>query len=160
MTAMTAPFLTDYDLYLLGEGDHYRLYEKLGARRPLNGSIATTLRKARSVLAQGKDSGGPVAGSLQLYPGAATQLPHRRPARRTLGRASQFRRIALRRQWSGQTGRSHGRARRLARPLAPAERDASAPGDRDLQSSTDRRDQGTRLRKLSCHAALLAPPAR
>jgi 1,4-alpha-glucan branching enzyme len=31
MMALTAPFLTDYDLYLLGEGDHYRLYEKLGA---------------------------------------------------------------------------------------------------------------------------------
>src|SRR5258708_4110329 len=31
MMAMTAPFLTDYDLYLLGEGNHYRIYEKLGA---------------------------------------------------------------------------------------------------------------------------------
>src|SRR5262249_11106271 len=29
--AMTATFLTDYDLYLLGEGKHYRLYDKLGA---------------------------------------------------------------------------------------------------------------------------------
>ena len=25
------PFLTDYDLYLLGEGNHFRMYEKLGA---------------------------------------------------------------------------------------------------------------------------------
>ena len=25
------PFLTDYDLYLLGEGKHYRIYDKLGA---------------------------------------------------------------------------------------------------------------------------------
>jgi 1,4-alpha-glucan branching enzyme len=25
------PFLTDYDLYLLGEGNHYRIYDKLGA---------------------------------------------------------------------------------------------------------------------------------
>jgi 1,4-alpha-glucan branching enzyme len=31
MLATTAAFLTEYDLYLLGEGDHYRLYEKLGA---------------------------------------------------------------------------------------------------------------------------------
>src|SRR5262249_20434908 len=31
MTSMIAPFLTDYDLYLLGEGNHYRIYEKLGA---------------------------------------------------------------------------------------------------------------------------------
>ncbi|MBV8234448.1 MAG: 1,4-alpha-glucan branching protein GlgB, partial [Acidimicrobiia bacterium] len=31
MIATTAPFLTDYDLYLLGQGKHYRLYEKLGA---------------------------------------------------------------------------------------------------------------------------------
>src|SRR5262245_5084367 len=31
MTSMIAPFLTDYDLYLLGEGNHYRTYEKLGA---------------------------------------------------------------------------------------------------------------------------------
>jgi 1,4-alpha-glucan branching enzyme len=28
---MTTPFLTDYDLYLLGEGTHNRIYEKLGA---------------------------------------------------------------------------------------------------------------------------------
>jgi 1,4-alpha-glucan branching enzyme len=28
---MTSPFLTDYDLYLLGEGNHYRIYDKLGA---------------------------------------------------------------------------------------------------------------------------------
>src|SRR5277367_6391814 len=25
------PFLTDYDLYLFGEGNHFRLYDKLGA---------------------------------------------------------------------------------------------------------------------------------
>jgi 1,4-alpha-glucan branching enzyme len=31
MTTMTTPFLTDYDLYLLGEGTHFRIYEKLGA---------------------------------------------------------------------------------------------------------------------------------
>jgi 1,4-alpha-glucan branching enzyme len=31
MSALTAPFLTDYDLHLLGEGNHYHLYEKLGA---------------------------------------------------------------------------------------------------------------------------------
>jgi 1,4-alpha-glucan branching enzyme len=31
MIATAAPFLTDYDLYLLGEGNHYRIYEKLGA---------------------------------------------------------------------------------------------------------------------------------
>jgi 1,4-alpha-glucan branching enzyme len=31
LLATTSPILTDYDLYLLGEGDHYRLYEKLGA---------------------------------------------------------------------------------------------------------------------------------
>jgi 1,4-alpha-glucan branching enzyme len=31
MTASTSPFLTDYDLFLLGEGNHYRIYEKLGA---------------------------------------------------------------------------------------------------------------------------------
>jgi 1,4-alpha-glucan branching enzyme len=31
MIAATAPFLTDYDLYLLEEGNHYRIYEKLGA---------------------------------------------------------------------------------------------------------------------------------
>src|SRR4051794_26126534 len=32
MTATTlSPFLTDYDLYLLGEGNHRRIYEKLGA---------------------------------------------------------------------------------------------------------------------------------
>jgi 1,4-alpha-glucan branching enzyme len=31
MIATPAPFLTDYDLYLLGEGNHYRIYEKLGA---------------------------------------------------------------------------------------------------------------------------------
>lgn len=28
---MSSTFLTDYDLYLLGEGTHYRLYDKLGA---------------------------------------------------------------------------------------------------------------------------------
>ena len=28
---MSEPFLSDYDLYLLGEGTHYRLYDKLGA---------------------------------------------------------------------------------------------------------------------------------
>ncbi len=28
---MTTPFLTDYDLYLLAEGKHHRLYDKLGA---------------------------------------------------------------------------------------------------------------------------------
>jgi 1,4-alpha-glucan branching enzyme len=28
---MGNPFLTDYDLYLLGEGNHHRIYEKLGA---------------------------------------------------------------------------------------------------------------------------------
>ena len=33
MTTMTSttPFLSDYDLHLLGEGNHYRIYEKLGA---------------------------------------------------------------------------------------------------------------------------------
>jgi 1,4-alpha-glucan branching enzyme len=31
MSAIAASFLTDYDLYLLGEGNHYRIYEKLGA---------------------------------------------------------------------------------------------------------------------------------
>jgi hypothetical protein len=31
MTATITPFLTDYDLYLLGEGNHYRIYEKLWA---------------------------------------------------------------------------------------------------------------------------------
>jgi 1,4-alpha-glucan branching enzyme len=31
ITAMGTSFLTDYDLYLLGEGNHYRIYEKLGA---------------------------------------------------------------------------------------------------------------------------------
>jgi 1,4-alpha-glucan branching enzyme len=31
MLATAAPFVTDYDLYLLGEGSHYRIYEKLGA---------------------------------------------------------------------------------------------------------------------------------
>jgi len=31
MLATTTASLTDYDLYLLGEGDHYRLYEKPGA---------------------------------------------------------------------------------------------------------------------------------
>jgi 1,4-alpha-glucan branching enzyme len=31
MIATTAPFLTDYDLYLMGEGSHYHIYEKLGA---------------------------------------------------------------------------------------------------------------------------------
>ncbi len=31
MTTAIVPTLTDYDLYLLGEGSHYRIYEKLGA---------------------------------------------------------------------------------------------------------------------------------
>jgi 1,4-alpha-glucan branching enzyme len=31
MLTTTAPFLTNYDLYLLAEGNHYRIYEKLGA---------------------------------------------------------------------------------------------------------------------------------
>jgi 1,4-alpha-glucan branching enzyme len=31
MLATNTPFLTDYDLYLLGEGTHFRCYEKLGA---------------------------------------------------------------------------------------------------------------------------------
>lgn len=31
MTTTLTPFLTDYDLYLWGEGTHYRIYEKLGA---------------------------------------------------------------------------------------------------------------------------------
>jgi 1,4-alpha-glucan branching enzyme len=31
MIATTAPFLTDYDLYLMAQGSHYRIYEKLGA---------------------------------------------------------------------------------------------------------------------------------
>ena len=26
-----APWISDYDLYLLGEGTHYRAYEKMGA---------------------------------------------------------------------------------------------------------------------------------
>ncbi|MBS1819984.1 MAG: 1,4-alpha-glucan branching protein GlgB [Acidobacteria bacterium] len=32
--------LTDYDLYLLGEGTHYRAYEKLGAHRVTVGSVS------------------------------------------------------------------------------------------------------------------------
>ena len=28
---MESPFLTEFDLHLLGEGAHYRNYEKLGA---------------------------------------------------------------------------------------------------------------------------------
>ena len=31
MTTTANPFLTDFDLYLLGEGNHHRIYEKLGA---------------------------------------------------------------------------------------------------------------------------------
>jgi 1,4-alpha-glucan branching enzyme len=31
MPAIMTPFLTDYDLYLHGEGNHHRLYQKLGA---------------------------------------------------------------------------------------------------------------------------------
>jgi 1,4-alpha-glucan branching enzyme len=31
MANSTTPFLSDYDLHLLGEGNHYRIYEKLGA---------------------------------------------------------------------------------------------------------------------------------
>jgi 1,4-alpha-glucan branching enzyme len=42
MMAMTAPFLTDYDLYLLGEGNHYRIYEKLGAHVSKRDGIAGT----------------------------------------------------------------------------------------------------------------------
>jgi len=30
-SAVTSTFLTDFDLYLLGEGSHFRIYEKLGA---------------------------------------------------------------------------------------------------------------------------------
>jgi 1,4-alpha-glucan branching enzyme len=42
MIATTTPFLTDYDLYLLGEGKHYRLYEKLGAHVGDHGGTAGT----------------------------------------------------------------------------------------------------------------------
>jgi 1,4-alpha-glucan branching enzyme len=42
MKAMTPPFLTDYDLYLLGEGNHYRIYEKLGAHVTQRGRTAGT----------------------------------------------------------------------------------------------------------------------
>src|SRR5208337_349462 len=42
MLATTAPFLTDYDLYLLGEGNHYRIYEKLGAHLGERDGIAGT----------------------------------------------------------------------------------------------------------------------
>ena len=37
-----SPFLTDYDLYLLGEGKHNRLYEKLGAHLIEQDGIAGT----------------------------------------------------------------------------------------------------------------------
>ena len=30
MLTMTTPLLTDFDLHLLGEGNNYRIYEKLG----------------------------------------------------------------------------------------------------------------------------------
>lgn len=42
MTNMAAPFLTDYDLYLLGEGNHHRIYEKLGAHVISQDSILGT----------------------------------------------------------------------------------------------------------------------
>ena len=29
---MTTPALTDFDLHLLGEGTHYRVFDRLGAR--------------------------------------------------------------------------------------------------------------------------------
>ncbi len=42
MIATTASLLTDYDLYLLGEGNNYRLYEKLGAHvSERNGTAGT-----------------------------------------------------------------------------------------------------------------------
>ncbi|HYT94604.1 MAG TPA: 1,4-alpha-glucan branching protein GlgB [Gemmataceae bacterium] len=42
MITTTASFLTDYDLYLLGEGKHYRVYEKLGAHvTERNGTAGT-----------------------------------------------------------------------------------------------------------------------
>src|SRR5437899_2348860 len=31
MTAVIIPFLTDYDIHLIAEGNHYHLYDKLGA---------------------------------------------------------------------------------------------------------------------------------
>jgi hypothetical protein len=45
MIATTAPFLTDYDLYLMGEGSHYRIYEKLGLML-----VSTTARPERTLL--------------------------------------------------------------------------------------------------------------
>jgi 1,4-alpha-glucan branching enzyme len=36
------PFLTDYDLYLFGEGNHYRLYDKLGAHLIEQGGVKGT----------------------------------------------------------------------------------------------------------------------
>ncbi|MFL5240803.1 MAG: 1,4-alpha-glucan branching protein GlgB [Gemmataceae bacterium] len=42
MPAVTSPFLTDFDLYLLAEGSHYRIYEKLGAHvREQEGIVGT-----------------------------------------------------------------------------------------------------------------------
>jgi len=51
---MESPFLTDYDLHLLGEGSHYRAYEKLGAHfAELNGEpgvrFATWAPNAKAV---------------------------------------------------------------------------------------------------------------
>jgi len=31
LSSTQAPWLSDYDLYLLGEGTHYRAYQKMGA---------------------------------------------------------------------------------------------------------------------------------
>jgi 1,4-alpha-glucan branching enzyme len=42
MSATTAPFLTDYDLFLLGEGTHYRIYDKLGAHATEFDGVAGT----------------------------------------------------------------------------------------------------------------------
>jgi 1,4-alpha-glucan branching enzyme len=39
---VTTPFITDYDLHLLGEGRHYRSYEKLGAHLSEQGGVAGT----------------------------------------------------------------------------------------------------------------------
>jgi 1,4-alpha-glucan branching enzyme len=33
------PLLTEFDLYLFGEGNHYRIYEKLGARRVVSNGV-------------------------------------------------------------------------------------------------------------------------
>ena len=40
MTTTMTPFLTDYDLHLLNEGTHYRIYDKLGAHLTVQGGQA------------------------------------------------------------------------------------------------------------------------